>query len=344
VRVTQLSSRALTTLVVLAVILVAAGCGNDKKTNPEPTGTWEVVGTEGISSGEADFISLCLDGDTPYVAFTDEAVDNVVVKRFDGSAWVQVGDDVSSGPGAYLGALTVSGGVPFVAYGATTAVVKKYEGGQWTDVGGPASIDHAAELKMFISGGIPYVAYRDADHNYKITVRKFVDPDWVTVGTANFSDGPVDLISLAVDGSTPYVAFRDYAHEYHTTVMKYDGAWTVLGTPGVLPGEPGRWAIAVEAGVPYVVYSNQSEGSVGQVNVVKFAGGTATLHDLPGPVHVAPGLRRHALSGLQGHDDHAGDRNALGAERIADRGRRERLYQSGRAQLRSARTDGCESA
>jgi hypothetical protein len=253
-----------------AVFLIGAGCGSDSGSNPEPTGTWEVVGTEGLSTGDATDVVLCVDAGTPYVAFIDEGVGGeVVVKKYDGDSWVQLGDSVSPINRTWI-AMFVSQGVPYVTYDWSQALVKKYVNNQWVSVGGPASSGIAIRVSIFVAGGVVYLAYGDGDAGYKLTVKKFVDPDWTTLGTEGISEDECDIVSIQVDGDTPYVAFRDWAYPGYATVMKYDGAWTSLGGAGILPGEPGTRGISVNT-VPYVMYSELDSG---KANVVRFAGGS----------------------------------------------------------------------
>jgi hypothetical protein len=66
------------------------------------------------------------------------------------------------------------------------------------------------------------VAYRDGGNNYQATVKKFVGNIWVTVGTAGFSAGAVQYVSLALGASgTPYVAYKDAGNNNYATVQKF---------------------------------------------------------------------------------------------------------------------------
>ncbi|MFA7242203.1 MAG: hypothetical protein WC091_18995 [Sulfuricellaceae bacterium] len=62
--------------------------------------------------------------------------------------------------------------------------------------------------------GKPYVAYTNTgDMSNKTSVMKFNGANWVAVGSAEFSAGGAEYISLAIapDG-TPYVAYIDSEH------------------------------------------------------------------------------------------------------------------------------------
>jgi hypothetical protein len=80
--------------------------------------------------------------------------------------------------------------------------------------------------------GTPYVAYRDANNLYKLTVMRFNGTSWEVVGTPGFSDGQSYYMSLTLDsGDIPYVAYTDAANSWRLTVQKFNGSsWEVVGT------------------------------------------------------------------------------------------------------------------
>lgn len=80
-------------------------------------GDWQPVGSAEFSAGEAKYISLFVDGGTPYVAYSDGANSHkATVMKYDGANWVPVGSaGFSAGPAMYT-SLFVDGGTPYVAY------------------------------------------------------------------------------------------------------------------------------------------------------------------------------------------------------------------------------------
>jgi len=79
------------------------------------------------------------------------------------------------------------------------------------------------------------------------------------LGTAGFSDGEADYVSLAVDANgTSYVAYSDVANSNKATVMKFvNGAWTTVGTSGFSADEADYTSLTIDAnGVPYVAFSD----------------------------------------------------------------------------------------
>ena len=63
------------------------------------TGTWQLVGTAGISAGFSYSTDLALDATgTPFVAYRDEANGNkATVMKYNGSSWGEVGAGATSG-------------------------------------------------------------------------------------------------------------------------------------------------------------------------------------------------------------------------------------------------------
>jgi hypothetical protein len=82
--------------------------------------------------------------------------------------------------------------------------------------------------------GTPYVAYRDANNSYKLTVMRFNGTNWEAVGTPGFSDGPVQYGSLDIAINSlgvPYVAYSDISYDKKAMVQRFNGTnWEVVGT------------------------------------------------------------------------------------------------------------------
>ena len=129
--------------------------------------------------------------------------------------------------------------------------------------------------------------YTGQTNGYKATVMKY-DTDlgnWVTVGTAGFSAGEADHISLAVDNGTPYVVYADYSDgSGKATVMKYDansGNWVTIGAAGFSAGEAADISLVLDNGTPYVAYADYSDDS-GRATVMKFDGSIWSPVGVPG--------------------------------------------------------------
>lgn len=142
--------------------------------------------------------------------------------------------------------------------------------GGWYPLGGndlgQLSYNSAYYLDMaFDASGNPWVVLNDLQLGWKITVRKFVNGNWETVGTAGFSGSPADYCSIAFDNSgVPYVLFEDYASANKPTVMKYDGsAWVLVGPASSLSGSIGHYSsLAFGSGnTPYIFYSDAANSN-----------------------------------------------------------------------------------
>ena len=247
-----------------------------------PSGGWVPVGVAGFSSGNAGHTSLAMDGDTPYVAYIDgDHYNTATVMQFDGTDWVTVGAANFSPRYLHDLAFAIQDGTLFVAYTSQLdgykATVMKFDAlsGNWVSVGASAfSAGEADYLSLALDDGAPYVAYSDdSDGSGKATVMKY-DSDsasWVTLGSAGFSAGQADSVSLALDGGTPYVAYADQANGGQATVMKFEaGNWTPVGLSGFSGGEAFQTRLVFDDGSPYVAFKDWSHE--GRVTVMKFDG------------------------------------------------------------------------
>ena len=244
--------------------------------------TWEAVGNTCFSADPADgYISLCISGDgTPYVAFSIMWTENLVVMKYNGSSWVNVGNAGFSA-GLYPSLFISSEGTPYIAYSDAAnsykATVMKYNAGlnTWEAVGNADfSAGEAFHTSLFIYNGTPYVAYKDAANSDKATAMKYNGSSWENVGNAGFSAGGTSNTSLFISGDgTPYVAFMDFANNYKATVMKYNGSsWGIVGNAGFSAGNTGyQNPIFISGdGTPYVAYTDSANGD--KATVMKYNG------------------------------------------------------------------------
>ncbi len=146
-----------------------------------------------------------------------------------------------------------------------TPWMRDYVDPSWQQIGhAGASIGFNQGASLVISpDGIPHIAYPDADHENKVTVKKFSRGIWKTVGQAGFSGygARTPTIVIAPDG-TPYVAFTDQASPYNgrATMMKYDGnVWKTMGERGFSNGRAVELSLAISPdGSPFVAYQDQT--------------------------------------------------------------------------------------
>ncbi|WP_229263963.1 cadherin-like beta sandwich domain-containing protein [Cohnella cholangitidis] len=131
----------------------------------------------------------------------------------------------------------------------------------WRPVGSPTVSDgEVGSSSVYVSGGVPYVAYVDYADGRKVAVKKLEQGGWSNVGSAA-SEGGATLVSLAIDGGVPYVAYLDRK----ITVRKYVGEqWTSVGREDVAQSEGSifHFAFQVKNGIPYVSYVERGDDRV----------------------------------------------------------------------------------
>ena len=195
---------------------------------------WEQVDAD-FPIGGGYWIRIAIDSsDTPYVAyqaFQDWATmkgPKVIVMKFNGATWEQVGTGVSPSWVQFLSLSIDNNGTPYVAYqdGANNikASVMKFNGITWEQVGAAGfSLGNTYRTSLAISSkNTPYVAYQDGAKDYKASVMKFNGSAWEQVGIAGFSYSSASYTSLAIDSNdTPYVAYQDGANGNKASVMKF---------------------------------------------------------------------------------------------------------------------------
>lgn len=103
------------------------------------------------------------------------------------------------------------------------------------------------------NNNIPYVAFSDQFNNDKLSVRKFIDNKWTTVGSLGFSDGIASFISIDFDSNnTPFVAYKDT----DIKIKKFDGtSWINVGTTTSNTNFQFSFKIS-ENNTPYIAFQN----------------------------------------------------------------------------------------
>jgi uncharacterized protein YjdB len=214
---------------------------------------WETVGAEGFSPAGIDYFgygaaTIKIDGSgVPYVAY-DHNGSEVMVQKFNGSAWETIGS--FSGSMAYghnILALN-SSGAPYVAMSNPANVksnVLKYNGATWDTVGNPDfSLGQAGYISLSIDAydnvHFAYLDYAEytVSGSVGISVKGYFGGNWVYEGCARFlaPDGGA-AIDLAIGvGNVPYIAFIDPSVGNKVTVMKLGCVSEILGTTSACIG------------------------------------------------------------------------------------------------------------
>ncbi|HEX3040457.1 MAG TPA: Ig-like domain-containing protein [Caproiciproducens sp.] len=215
-------------------------------------------GVTKLTSEELAALTIC--GDVTYTAyFKKEAF-----------SWIKVGDPgFSAGAAKYTSLAADRNGALYAAYSDADnnykATVMKYtEADGWKLVGNSGfSEGEADDVSLALdASGTPYVAYDDNGDSGsgKATVMKYDGSSWIAVGSAGFSAGKVNDISLAIDaGGMPYVIYEDEENYDKATVMKFDGSkWVTVGASGFSAGGMEKCHICIDANKnPFVLYQDQ---------------------------------------------------------------------------------------
>ncbi len=206
-------------------------------------GRWQTVGESGFSDGNANFMSMALYQDTPYISFKDYANDDkATVMKYNGTAWAPVGGKgVSDEPVAGDTKIAFgSDGTPYLAYSVSVAVgesesyfpkVIRFNGSEWESLGDPHSTFPTYELSSPMSFAVhddkPYIACQNWVEENGLTVGKanvicFSGTEWENVGQADFSgDKGAYEMDLAFDNDgAPCVCFCDMDDLAYADFMK----------------------------------------------------------------------------------------------------------------------------
>lgn len=186
----------------------------------------------GISGGDSANPSLAIGPDgAPIVAWHNTAPDDdsrvvkerifgeIYVRRWNGSAWVEMGSGSASGGGisdkdsSWNPAMAIGpDGMPILAWAVdenNLVYVKRWNGSFWTEMGGSASGDgigsgHAAYPSIAIApDGMPIVAWSSSS----IQVRRWDGSTWLELPVPDTTDS--QNISVAVTaGGAPIIAWQ----------------------------------------------------------------------------------------------------------------------------------------
>ena len=236
-------------------------------------GSWQQVGALAVSGGTTAFIGLAVGpGSVPYVVYKDYSNSSrrVVVRKFNGTAWADVGSPVSPGPGDCSRIAIDQQGNPVVAYVDSAAskkvTVKKWDGTAWQLIGAANfSSPNITGLRLAISSNNqPYVLAQSYNPG---EVFRFNGSAWVSLGLGVPNYSVTDYMDLAVSrGDTAYVGYGDYANNNRLAVRKYDGAsWVNVGNGGISPTAVSQVQLLIDSlNGPYVYCTSSSASSTYQ--------------------------------------------------------------------------------
>jgi Bacterial Ig domain len=237
---------------------------------------WVRVGTEALNidlQRSPSGVSLALDSSgNPVVAWSEwsesggTSSDHVYVKRWNGTAWVLVGNDfLDSNNNQFAGSPSLAldpSGNPMVAWyeadGSTTSnkiYVKRWDGTAWVPVGtgfkDETTNRPAYDPSLVLdSGGNPVVAWRETFvSSSNVFVNRWNGTAWIPVGKsslkANTKGGAYDF-SLALDSDgNPVLAWLEFGSitKNHLYVSRWNGStWNSVGDSSV---DSGKYIVAL---------------------------------------------------------------------------------------------------
>ena len=236
------------------------------------TGTkWTNVGTAGFTASSVDQYILYVDNGTPYVAFSGYGStgsgETMNVMKFDGTKWVAVGNANFAAVGYYPLGLTVSGGVPYVAFSDqnNSLHVQSLVGGIWTDVGGTYVSINGRYPAVTMYNGQPTVVFADSSgtNSYILTLLTFNGTAWVPLATSTLTlDYDYGDTYITVSGTILYITF--YSDVYGAVMLKLSGGTLVsVGTLGTISNGSNVESVsgAVYSGTPYVAFDDEARDS-----------------------------------------------------------------------------------
>ncbi|HLB56129.1 MAG TPA: hypothetical protein VJK30_02185 [Coxiellaceae bacterium] len=225
------------------------------------------------------FASIAFDTQgVPYIAYTysnDPWIYNtVVVFKFDGTQWVQVGGDVTAHGIVSEHALAINNeNIPYIIYSTASGdVVKKFNGEGWIQVGSAVDSHHSHPSKKISalpevgisdltldSTGTPIVATAPSG---PVIVSKLSNKtnQWKQLGDGGIN-GSGGLYSLALDAKgIPYIAYTNQSGYWRLHVVRLDTAnnqWIQVGRGSALIFVQGDFLNITPSGAIFLMYSGE---------------------------------------------------------------------------------------
>lgn len=157
-------------------------------------------------------------------------------------------------------------------YVATTAgSILACKNGDWVQVG--KMPDGADGIVLAASQTALYAAFRDSGMGNRVTVMKYENQKWDTVGNRGFTPGKSSGMRIDVDAGIPYIAYKNRDDLYRAFVMKYEaGDWITVGGRNATEDYVRCLQFDVENGTPFVGYSKYYAGTGNRGSVKKYNG------------------------------------------------------------------------
>lgn len=255
--------------------------------------SWNVL--PAISSSTTNYQASAVSSNN--TLFTYGSYGSGTVKRYVNGAWEQVGNAGFSSGAMYAEMVIGSNNMIYTAN--VSSGLRVYQNSvsasssdAWSLVGGntvdaaSASEQYNSDIAIDGSNNL-YVAYvSNSAGGQKLNVKKFNGTSWVQIGAANFSNGRVQHVALAVTpAGVPYVVasrwenddlLKNTAYTFNTTT----NAWETLGGVFISDGEATYNDLAYDAVSNSLVLTYSQDG----VKVKKYALTGSTTPPVTPPV------------------------------------------------------------
>ncbi len=229
-------------------------------------------------SGEPELIA---DGNNLYAGWRERDGSGgfyTFVKRWDGTAWTQLGGSVhNSGANIGIGLAVVNGTLYALVKELTPPsnhelFLKRWNGTSWVSVGGSlndVSTQDVANARLYSNNGVLYATWRESAAVDEVRVKYWDGSAWIALGGALNVSGANNAGAprMAFYNGTPYVLFREfnsvtlerelYLKHWNGTAWVQDG-----GTISSGPDSSGVTGdVAFQNGDPVVLYRGDDPGT-----------------------------------------------------------------------------------
>ncbi len=235
---------------------------------------WNNLGGAEFSEPKASYLSLCVSGDSVYVAYTNWLLGSQpqIMRYSPGSGWTAFNDRGLPKIGVDFNNIVSDGDVLyFLTRDNHEAgfLLYKYIDDEWVELTNGPTHKRCEMLDLKIYNSTPYVLYADSDSGL-LYLTKYESNEWVKVGRSAVSDGRVMFNGFAFgENGTPYVIYVDVSHGNRIVVMNYiNEEWMSVGERGISPGMAGYTCIDCYNNEPYIAFRDIAAGE--RLKVMKF--------------------------------------------------------------------------
>jgi len=271
-------------VLIVLVVAIVSGCALIGALFP---GTWEIVGNEGFSAPDTDYVRVGLDevDGVIYTAFQEGSLGSVSVMKYEefgSQTWQYVGGSQITGQKATHISLFVDDGTPYISFSDDTPGVDEglsvmmFDGANWSYLvsAGGISTYSITYSDLFVEAGVVYVAYRE---NFtvggvsNVRISMYDGASWQLYSgdpVVEAGSGGSDFIDIDRYSGTTYVSFTDNDTGVASVISSTGSSWASVGTAAISNGDGEYVSLAIDDGTPYVAFS---EGT-GELSVMSFDG------------------------------------------------------------------------